>query len=537
MSAVFGTPNFLFDSQEKENSKSKWFIIIPGIIWILYHFITLSRSPLPYFDEAFFASITKSLQDEGLLMLKMSTVPRFESEEVLFYGPVYFYIQLFITNLIGWGIFEFRLLSLLCGFGIVIMIMLIAKCLSIKKGGFIMLFYILILDPELNANMHSARMDSLALLTFLLGIYFLFFSRIKSMSSILLAGVFLASSLLTTPRIGFLFLILPIAFFIELYFAKRRISGALLPRLAFFNILKKYIITFIIIVVPFFIWVIFKAGGIESYLGEFQNNPGLNVFIRYFNLPKFYLLPAFGAYTLVLMITLIFSFRHRDQFVNFNWRIIPLLAVPLIYVIFIKGGYFVYAMPILYLGVIYLILNIIKIEGLINKLGKNILFILVMGLFIINSSIIGFKSLYLLEYWEARNPQVFESYFDSKKISKENILASHPYHFVVAKQNRYISNEDNRDLNADKADKLQVKFAFITTKAYEREVEYFKSLRFREVEKFKIIEPKNSFLTKLLSRMPLDVLQSYEGVYLERDIGSAQDSLQDLSKNGRSGSE
>ncbi len=523
MSSQFGTSGFLFDTNEVSFSKNKWFIIIPGFFWILYHFITLSRSPLPYFDEAFFASITRSLQDEGLLMLKMSTVPRFENEEVLFYGPVYFYIQLFITNIIGWGIFEFRLLSLLCGFGIVTVIMLIAKSLSIKRGGFITLFYILIFDPELNANMHSARMDSLALLTFLLGIYMFFFSRLKSLPSAFLAGLFLAVSLLTTPRIGFLFLILPVGFFIELYISQRKDSKILKPKSLPYNILIKYIITLIIIIVPFLLWVILKAGGIEKYLSEFQNNPGLNVFIKYFNVPKFYLLPAFGLYIIITLVALLFILRNRDESVSLNWRCVPLLIVPLIYIIFIKGGYFVYAMPILYLGVIYLVLNIFKIEGLINKWSRKVFFLLVMGILFINLAIIGFKSLYLVEFWEARNPHFFETYFESKKINKQNILASHQYHYVVADQNQYISNEDNRDLNANKADKLQIRFAFITTKAYNREPEYFKSLGFRKIEKFEIMEPANSFLAKLLSKMPLDVLQTYEGFFLQREIGFVGD--------------
>ncbi|TRU02504.1 MAG: hypothetical protein EWV61_10675 [Microcystis aeruginosa Ma_AC_P_19900807_S300] len=537
MSSQFRSSGFLFDNNEVSFSKSKWFIMIPGFFWILYHLITLSRSPLPYFDEAFFASITRSLQDEGLLMLKMSTVPRFENEEVLFYGPVYFYIQLFITNIIGWGIFEFRLLSLLCGFGIVTVIMFIAKRLSIKQGAFITLFYILIFDPELNANMHSARMDSLALLTFLLGIYMFFFSRLKSLPSAFLAGLFLSISLLTTPRIGFLFLILPVGFLLELYASMRRGSKISLPKLFPYSILIKYTITFIIIIVPFFLWIFLKAGGIEKYLSEFQNNPGLNVFIKYFNIPKFYLLPAFGLYVMIILVTILFTRKNRDQHTSFNWKIIPLLIVPLIYIIFIKGGYFVYAMPVLYLSVIYLIFNIIKIKGLINKWSSKVLVSFVIGILFINLAIFGFKSLYLIQFWEARNPDFFESYFESKRISKENILASHQYHFVVANKNHYISNEDNRDLNANKADKLQIKFAFIATKAYEREPEYFKSLGFREIERFKIKEPKNSYLGKLLSMIPLDVLQSYEGLYLQREIGFVGDKSKLLIQENKTNSE
>lgn len=521
MSKYLKSFSSVLENDKFSHLKSKWLIIIPGSLWILYHFITLSRSPIPNFDEAFFASITRSLQNDGLLMLKMSTYPRFENEEVLFYGPVYFYLQMFITNCIGWGIFEFRLLSLLCGFGIVAVVMLIARSLSIKGGGFIVLFYILIFDPELNASMHSARMESLALLNFLLGIYLFFFGRLKSIFSALLAGLFLAVSLLTTPRIGFLFLIIPIGFFIELNASKDSDTGNRSTKFLPFTVFIKYAITFIIITVPFFLWVILKAGGIEKYLSEFQNNPGLNTFIKYFNIPRFYLLPAFGIYAIIVIVTFFLSFRKRNQYSKLNWRIIPLLTVPVIYIIFIKGGYFVYAMPILYLGVMYLISHNVKIEGLINKWGRITFSLLVIGILFLNLSIFGFKSLYLFEFWESRDPNFFESYFDNKRISKENILASHPYHFTVSKQNQYISNEDNRDMNAYKADKLQVKFAFITTKAYEREPAYFKSLGFREIERFKVKEPKNSFLGELLSKMPLDVLQSYEGVFLQRDIGSS----------------
>jgi hypothetical protein len=517
---------FLFYRIDKNNSIFNWTLIVFGMFWILFHFVTIERSPLPNFDEAFFASMTKSFQQDGSLMLRMSTMTKFENDEVWLYGPIYFFCQSFITQYIGWGIWQFRLLNLLAGFGIVAMIMVIARSLSMKRLAMILLFSMLVMDPELNANMHSGRMDSLAMLFFLIGIYLFFFIQKKMSFYIIFAALFFSAALLTTPRVGFLILILPVGFLMELYFSIRMPSDSRVRRLNFWPVLIKYFITLIVITVPFLLWIIFRVGGLEIYFKEFSNNDVLRSLVSYLNIPKFYLLPAVGFYVLILMILVFLSLYKRIvasknvSSIVVDWRIIVLALIPAIYVIFIKGGYYVYMMPVLYMLLTYMTMQSRMLDETLVSRFKWLLTFYFITLLAINMAIFSIKSLYLFGSWQSRDPHFFQSYFKRKHIKEENVLASHPYHFVISEENRYLSNDDNREMDAVKADRLMVKYAFVTIKSYENETSYFKQLGFKEVERFKVVESKNIFLNRILSKLPLDILQSYDGVYLHREIGA-----------------
>ena len=151
---------------------------------------------------------------------------------------------------------------------------------------------------------------------------------------------------------------------------------------------------------------------------------------------------------------------------------------------------------------------------------KGIFTFCLFGLLAINIAIFSIKLLYLIGSWQARDPHFFGSYFKEKHLKEENILASHPYHFVISEKNRYLSNDDNREMDAVKADRLKVRYALVTIKSYENETRYFKQLGFKEVERFKVLDQNNGFLSRILSKLPLDIIQSYDGVYLQREIGT-----------------
>jgi hypothetical protein len=87
-------------------------------------------------------------------------------------------------------------------------------------------------------------------------------------------------------------------------------------------------------------------------------------------------------------------------------------------------------------------------------------------------------------------------------------------------ENMYISNDDNRDLNNIKADSLMIKNAFISVKFYEKEKKYFNKLGFKEIERFSVPHQNEGFLHKIVLKLPLDILTSYNGVFLQRKISS-----------------
>ena len=90
-------------------------ILIIVVFWIMYHISTIPISPLPNYDEVFFASISNEYQNTGLLNLKAGTLPGENSIEVLEYGPIYFLLQGLVISKFGLSITSARSISLICG--------------------------------------------------------------------------------------------------------------------------------------------------------------------------------------------------------------------------------------------------------------------------------------------------------------------------------------------------------------------------------------------------------------------------------------
>lgn len=504
----------------------KWLILSFGILWVIYHIITVERSPIPNFDEAFFASMTRAVQDEGTLMLRMSTRPINEANEMWLYGPVYFYMQALIIEIIGWGIWQFRLLNLVSGILLIAIIIAIAKKLLIARYHLIVAFLLLITDPAINANMHSGRMDSLAMLLFTVGIYFFFFPPDSSKIYTVLAGCFYSLAFLTTPRTGFLLLLLPIGFVLETFWSLRDHgnSGKLLLRImkVMHVLILRYAIPFIIIITPFFLWVQFRIGGIKTYIGFFSEYQDLAPLYKIFNLPAFYQLPTIGIWMLAILVVggLLMLRKQLNCKVNLDHidrRLVFIVILPVLYVLFIKGGYSVFLMPWVYLSLIY-ISGYLSIN-LVPFWGRSILNYACIGILILNTAIFGIKSITIATSWKARDPAHFANYFEKINLKEQNILASFPYHFVISNNNRFISNDSHRELSLEKANNLNIQHAFITSQYYAQDKQYFDKLGFELVDSFSFKENlRGSILIGFLDKMPLDILWDTDGVHLQRSL-------------------
>jgi hypothetical protein len=516
-------------------TQAKWLMFLFGILWVTFHIITLERSPIPNFDEAFFASITRSVQDDGTLMLRMSTRAINEANEIWLYGPVYFYAQDLITEIIGWGIWQFRLLNFLSGVLLVVVILNIAKKLSFGKLQMIILVSLLITDTALNANMHSGRMDSLAMLLFTIGMYFFFFPPSTAKIYTIIAGAFYSLAFLTTPRTGFLLLILPVGFAIESFwsFNDQSRTGMLLPRLVktLHLLLLKYAIPFVMIVGPFFLWVQFRVGGIENYLRFFAENQDLAPLYKIVNLPAFYQLPALALWivailsvTRLLLLNNTIKWKFSAEYID--RRIVFIVILPVLYICFIKGGYSVLLMPWIYVVLVYLTSYLSVC--LRSFWGRNLLIFACIGIVILNTAIFGIKSLAIAASWQSRDPAHFTKYFKNININGENILASFPYHFVIAEANKFISNDSHKELSLEKIDTLKIQHAFITKQYYVQDKQHFDSLGFELIDSFSFEKKINeSKLIDFLRKLPLDILWETDGVHLKRSLTIRQTYEQD----------
>ena len=89
--------------------RSKW-PLLAVCLYATFHLLMLSRSPIPYFADTFFASISHTFTQTGEMRLSVS--PLWMNGPVYLYGPIYFYAQRLVYEVLGFGILQSRILGL-----------------------------------------------------------------------------------------------------------------------------------------------------------------------------------------------------------------------------------------------------------------------------------------------------------------------------------------------------------------------------------------------------------------------------------------
>ncbi|MCU0447346.1 MAG: glycosyltransferase family 39 protein [Microscillaceae bacterium] len=178
------------------------FLLIYGLI----QYYTLAYSPLPWFDEVVFASISQSFGQTGTLQVPAAAF----SDELKLYGFVYFLLTNVSWWIGGFGIFQFRVVNLLFGIAVVWQTFLLVKDHTDlnppAKAGFL-LFALMLTDPFFYLCLHEGRMDLTAVFWLLLGIrYSLQNFQKPQITLTILIAFFFSLAMLTTPRSGFVIL-------------------------------------------------------------------------------------------------------------------------------------------------------------------------------------------------------------------------------------------------------------------------------------------------------------------------------------------
>ena len=183
--------------------RKNWLLGLFGVVYLTTHLITLEISPLPWYDETYMASIAKTYQEEGKLFAQVAWAHQNEYPSI--YGPIFFVIASSYLKILGFGIWQYRLVVVSAG---LLVIWLSVRLFNQSHLGnkFSTLFWIaLSLDPFFCRSMHEGRMDLWALL-FLLASTHQFIAYIQSnyaWKHILLSAFWLGTAMLTTPRSAF----------------------------------------------------------------------------------------------------------------------------------------------------------------------------------------------------------------------------------------------------------------------------------------------------------------------------------------------
>lgn len=215
--------------------KNSWLILF--FLGVVIHIATLDVYPFPWFDEVYFASITKSLSENGTFVPSVVSTIKGNSE-ALAYGPLYFSSTSFFTSLFGFSAFTFRLTGLIFGLVCAALLFLITK----NKWA----FGLLVIDPFFGLAMHQGRMETMAACFILASLYFLVEEKN------IVAGIMIGIAVLVTPRI--FFFIPPFALLV------------FLQKDGFKSILK-FFAPFIVIYIG---WVYSKFGGVFSWVDYYR---------------------------------------------------------------------------------------------------------------------------------------------------------------------------------------------------------------------------------------------------------------------------
>lgn len=391
--------------------------IIFLIIYLGYQFFSLSLQPIPWFDETFFASIAHNYWQEGGFVPEISATVM-HHKPILIYGPIYFVTTSLSFKILGFGVWQFRVVNLLCGFAVVFIVLLLKNQFfkQDKFEKFDWLWLILIfLDPFFNLCLHEGRMDLMALLFMLSGIYF----YIKSLESkqfihYVLVGFFVGLAMLTTPRVGFIGLALAIVIIGNLFQKKigwREIGLMIIPFLLLFSLWINY------------------CGGFIQYLSIWGNGfdssgGGNNIFNYIFPIlyiPRHeYLLIFFVA------IFLVWGFIAKISFLKNSLIQISFLSILLFYVL-VKdwGPYSIFILFFYYLIFIYLYDKIIS---------KYKLYFLVILIFF-NAVFFGLKVYQTILGSNVRNPIVASDFIKKHIPQGSKVIGDATYYYAVVQNN------------------------------------------------------------------------------------------------------
>ncbi|MCF4102167.1 glycosyltransferase family 39 protein [Gillisia sp. M10.2A] len=490
-----------------------WLFIAAGIIYVVFHLLTLKISPIPWFDETFFASLTSSYTSVGEFNLDIA--PYEHNDELLLYGPIYFWITSWVTRIIGFGIFSFRLTGLIASFCCIFIFYKILSLYLTKRNLVYLITAAFALDSLFNSNMHTGRMDSLALFFALSSIYIYlktiqqnnYKNKVK-LIAFSFSGLLFSLALLTTPRIGILLLALAIMQFIQLIkvFSIKNVT--------------RLLVFWSTILITYIIWIFYAFGSIEgllSYYSEFTEYVSSGLFFPKQQIP------------LVIITFLAFI---AGAVVNYNKYlskpvVLSTLSVLCFYfLVSDRGQYSVIIAPFQYLLIgmtVVLLLSYLRRE---SSAFKKLLYYSPLALILIyNLAFFSLKGLTLYIAHETRNPEYVTSFMKSQLTPDSKVVGDEAYYYAVKHAGgdfQYISifknvteREHYQRMVYDYdyiawSDKLQREHPYILDT-------YRKNSKLIEIARFNHYQNKDMpLVTLFLTSLNVPVKRSYSGTLYKR---------------------
>jgi 4-amino-4-deoxy-L-arabinose transferase-like glycosyltransferase len=464
-----------------------------ALLYIAFHLVTLSYSPLPWYDETYFASMALNFIDHHSFIPMIAYHAKVLKED-LAYGPVYFILTGLSFKLFGFGIFQFRIVNLLFGFLLIWLLLEILRIYHFSKTTILIITTAFMLDPFLQLSLHEARMDLVTLALMLSSAFIILRSmegnNIKR-SDIFLSGLLAGAALLTTPRIGFMYITLSIVIIIWLInnFSKKNLLNITL--------------WFLPVLIVYAFWMFYAFGGVQELLSYYKerSKESLVGYAGFFK-PVYFIPKHEWLLMICAMISLLYKLVSEDLKFNYFY-LFSLLSIIFFYIIVVDlGPYSVLIIPFYY----FIIADSLK--GFSFKEIKNPFLYLALILLLFNLSYFSFKGLQVVASLEQRDYKQPDAFIKNYIPKGSKVLGDPIYFYSVIKAgsdfqyfNKNASNEKREKMHREQYD---YDYLIITDQSRLRDPEavllYLSNSKFKKVARF---EKELSYLTKKLSGLSL----------------------------------
>lgn len=388
------------------------YIIISSII--LINLITIATFP-SWFDEAFFANISFNLfQGYGF---RMDLIPGYAENQVLVYGPIYFYLQAGLIHIFGLQELVFRLPNLITGYASILILAAVLRQAGVGKVYVLFFVIAVVLDVSFNRNLVYGRMDLLALFFVVIALYLAKKLPLNlvpgTICGWLLTGLLSSAAYLTTPRALFL---LPAVFVIAFH---RKFIDAEKPSATVSAAFS--LITFSGFLLPILIWIS-HAGGLQEYIDMFRGSENIQAHIS----PSLFR----SYYDNIAILIFIFLIIVQYKIVINRPLLIGFIASFLAFSLFVReaGPYAAMINPMILAGIVSLLSE--------NKFGKPVKSLIIVLLLGPGSVLLMLRGADLIANTDCRDKGEIVDVINQH--AKETIVIPFKYYFITENQNRHV---------------------------------------------------------------------------------------------------
>jgi 4-amino-4-deoxy-L-arabinose transferase-like glycosyltransferase len=480
--------------------KNNYFFFGLLSITLLWHLATLSYIPLPWFDETFFASISKSLAEGRGYYLDICPIQT-NGREVLTYGPVYFNITALSFRLFGINAFAFRIVTLIFSALTIVAVGLILKKLNITQALRRLILLLIVFDHIIVISSHSGRMDLTAVFFALMAFYFyLSDDNPNKYFWMAIAGV---AAVLTTPRIAIF--LLPL-FALAIYQTLNRKAW------------KHFSILIFIPTIIYTLWIIYGFGGFKNFLTHYlgsQTDGASSAALDTFHFIGGNFLIHYFQWPVIISSLMLFGFFIVKRASSiWHTAMIFLIPIALYYLLVLDTGrYSALVMPFWYLLLGWEIQNLstTQIKKTHSKIATNIVLI---GLLFINTGMFTLKGIQSIAAIPDHNPKPMKAWFaDNLPLHSKIVGDDQFYYACVERQSelQYIyRTKSDAERAAYHAREFKPDYLLLCNETDPQTVEaYKKHFVFEETYHF-IPTQRNETLDKMLQKLPLYIPYSYE---------------------------